>query len=207
MERMPLTRYESRSAGFARKTTLDEDRCEGELDLAVARAKGGDEQAIRYLYGRFADNVYGYAKGIVRDEDDAEDVTQQVFARLMIALPAYEQRSVPFSSWLLRITHNMAIDHCRRRRSTPVEEVHAVDKADPRDDRELSGSLRSALRELPEDQREVVVLRHIGGWSPGEIAEHLGRTEDAVHGLHHRGRRALKAALTSLEATPITAAA
>jgi RNA polymerase sigma-70 factor (ECF subfamily) len=205
---MLLTRYESRTAaGFARKAGLDEDQREGELDLAVARAKEGDEQALRYIYGRFADNVYGYARGIVRDEHDAEDVTQQVFARLITALGSYERRAVPFSSWILRITHNMAIDHCRRRRSTPVEEVHAVDEADPQDERNLSGALRAALDELPQDQREVVVLRHIGGWSPGEIAERLGRSEDAVHGLHHRGRRALKASLAKLEAAPVTAAA
>src|SRR5215212_2017156 len=94
-----LDRYSTLSEGrFHRKQKLDEDR-----------AKQGDSDAIRYLYLRFADNVYGYARSIVRDEHEAEDVTQQVFARLMGSIERYEQRSVPFSSWLLRITHNMAI--------------------------------------------------------------------------------------------------
>jgi len=59
-----------------------------------------------------------------------------------------------------------------------------------------------ALAGLPEDQREVLVLRHVLGLSPPEIAERLGKTESSIHGLHHRGRAALKAALIELEATP-----
>ncbi|MBA2506392.1 MAG: RNA polymerase sigma factor [Thermoleophilaceae bacterium] len=205
---MLLSRYDGQTQStFTRKTSMDEDRVAGELEHAINRAKAGDEQALRYLYGRFADNVYGYAKGIVRDEHDAEDITQQVFARLMTALGSYEQRAVPFTSWLLRITHNMSIDHCRRRRSTPCEEVFGEDETARHDDRELSDAIKTALSELPEDQREVVVLRHFAGWSPGEIATSIGRSEDAVHGLHHRGRRQLKASLKKLDAAPVVALA
>jgi RNA polymerase sigma-70 factor (ECF subfamily) len=56
-------------------------------------------------------------------------------------------------------------------------------------------------------QREIVVLRHLAGFSPGEIADRLGRSEDSIHGLHHRGRRALQSALTQAGATPTTVAA
>ena len=71
---------------------------------------------------------------------------------------------------------------------------------------ERSQCLRDALRRLPAEQREVLVLRHIAGLSPGEIAERLGKTEGSVHGLHHRGRGALQAALRELEAAPVIAA-
>ena len=71
----------------------------------------------------------------------------------------------------------------------------------------LRTALRDALAELPEVQREIVVLRHVAGLSPREIAERLGRSEDSIHGLHHRGRRALQAALTEAGATPMTLAA
>ena len=164
--------------------------------------KQGDQDALRYLYLRFADNVYGYARSMVRDQHEAEDVTQQVFTRLMSSIERYEQRSVPFSSWLLRITHNMSIDHIRRRRAVPCEDTFAVDEGHDKHGADLSLVIRDALAELPEDQREVVVLRHVAGWSPGEIAEHLGKSEDSVHGLHHRGRRQLKRELVEREAAP-----
>jgi RNA polymerase sigma-70 factor (ECF subfamily) len=191
---------------FTRKTKLDSDLRPGELEHAIARAKSGDDDAIRYLYLRFADNVYGYARSIVRDEHEAEDIAQQVFARLMTALASYERRSVPFSAWLLRITHNMAIDHMRRQRAVPVEETPVQGRTDE-GEHALSLALREALAELPDGQREVVVLRHVAGWSPAEIADRLDRTEDAVHGLHHRGRQTLKRALTRLDAAPTTVAA
>jgi RNA polymerase sigma-70 factor (ECF subfamily) len=199
-----LGRYSALSEGrFHRKQKLDQDRSPQELARVIARAKQGHDDAIRYLYLRFADNVYGYARSIVRDEHEAEDVTQQVFTRLMSSIARYEQRSVPFSSWLLRITHNMAIDHIRRRRAVPCEDTFAVDEGHEEQAASLSLTLRDALAELPVDQREVVVLRHVAGWTPGEIAEHLGKSEDSVHGLHHRGRRALKRELVMREAAPV----
>ena len=199
-----LDRYSHLNEGrFHRKQKLDEDRSPQELARVIVRAKQGDQDALRYLYLRFADNVYGYARSIVRDEHEAEDVTQQVFTRLMSSIARYEQRSVPFSSWLLRITHNMAIDHIRRRRAVPCEDTFATDEGHEERGADLSMILRDALAELPEEQREVVVLRHVAGWTPGEIAEHLGKSEDSIHGLHHRGRRALKQELVARDAAPV----
>jgi RNA polymerase sigma-70 factor (ECF subfamily) len=164
---------------------------------------------MRFLYLRYSDNIYGYARSIVHNDHDAEDVVQQVFTRVLTAIESYEQqRSVPFSAWLLRIAHNIAIDHVRRRRPTLDEARTPV--AEPRSQLEanhLRGMLCEALAELPEVQREIVVLRHLGGFSPGEIAQRLGRSEDSVHGLHHRGRRALQTALAHAGAAPSTMAA
>ena len=95
---------------------------------AVARAKDGDADALRFLYLRYADNVYGYVCSIVRDEHEAEDVTQHIFAKLLTALARYEPRVVPFSAWILRVAHNAAIDHVRARRPVPFEEVHSPDR-------------------------------------------------------------------------------
>lgn len=202
------SRYAGLDEGrFHRKGKLDRDLRPGELHRALDRAKLGDQAAMRYIYLRFAGNVYGYARSIVRDEHEAEDVTQQVFARLMTALPRYEQRAVPFSAWLLRITHNMAIDHMRRRVTHAEEPVTAGEPSDAGRSHELGLALRAALAELPEGQRQVVALRHITGASPGEIATALDRSEDSVHALHHRGRRALREALTRAGATPMTAMA
>lgn len=190
---------------FRTKRTLDEENRPGEVARAVARAKQGDRQAIRFLYLRYADNVFGYARSIVRNEHDAEDIVQQVFTRMLTAIQGYEERSVPFSAWLLRIAHNMSIDHLRRRSTVCEEpEVMAAPETPAVESHHLRQAIRDALAELPDPQREIVVLRHVAGLSPGEIALRLGRSEDSVHGLHHRGRRALQAALTAAGATPAT---
>jgi RNA polymerase sigma-70 factor (ECF subfamily) len=173
------------------------------VNQAIARAKEGDQEAIRFLYVQYADNVYGYVRSIVRDEYEAEDVTQHVFAKLMTVLPKYEQRSVPFAAWILRVARNVAVDHMRQRRAIPCEEVRELDqRKDQGEAQQTSLGLREALEALPDDQREVIVLRHLVGLSPGEIAGRLGKSEPSVHGLHHRGRRALRGALVDRDCAP-----
>jgi RNA polymerase sigma-70 factor (ECF subfamily) len=195
------------SGHFRRDTRLaDDEVTKRRVARAVTRAKQGDREALRYLYIRYADNVYGYVMSILRDEHEAEDVTQLVFAKLMTVLHKYEQREVPFTSWLMRLAHNAAYDHLRRRLPTPVDEVRSPDDrmdVGPSGDVQIVGQ---ALAALPEDQRTVVVLRHLVGLTPGEIADRLGRTENSVHGLHHRGRRALQQELRRLECGPVTVA-
>ena len=80
---------------------------------AVPAARDGDPDALRFLYLRYADNVYSYVCSIMRDEHEAEDVTQGIFARLPAALQRYRPQVVPFSSWIMRVAHNAAIDSVR----------------------------------------------------------------------------------------------
>jgi RNA polymerase sigma-70 factor, ECF subfamily len=205
MNAVPLPRQRV-TAGFYARTTQDESAGGARaVSLAVARAKDGDTEAIRYLYVRFSHNIYGYVRSIVRDDHDAEDVTQHVFAKLMTVLHKYDERGVPFFAWLLRLAHNAAIDHLRGRRATPAEEVFGADVRDDEDAMDRSQDLRDALKTLPDEQRNVVVLRHVVGLTPGEIASAMGRSESSIHGLHHRGRRALQSELTRRDAAPSTA--
>jgi RNA polymerase sigma-70 factor (ECF subfamily) len=188
---------------FRRRRTIEQSPRNEQLVLdAVARAKAGDQDALRFLYLRYSDNVYGYVCSIVRDEHDAEDVTQQVFAKLSSAIVRYEPRSVPFSAWILRVAHNASIDHVRSRRAIPVEDVRGTEVEADDVGRDLGAALRTALAALPPDQREVLVLRFIAGMSPGEIADRMGRSEDAIHGLQHRGRRTLRKELQRLGSAP-----
>jgi RNA polymerase sigma-70 factor, ECF subfamily len=129
-----------------------------------------------------------------------------VFAKLITAIVKYEPRGVPFVAWLLRMSHNVAVDAVRARRTTPAAQIFGPDDAVCEDAPERARSLHAALAALPEDQRQVVVLRHVLGLSPVEIAQQLGRTSSSVYGLHHRGRRALCAGLERLDSTPRTAA-
>lgn len=174
---------------------------------AVTRAKAGDNGAVHFLYVRFADDVYGYISSIVQDSHEAEDITQNVFAKLPRAIQKYEPRQVPFTAWILRVARNAALDHLRSRRQIPVEEVRIDDDHHEDVAFDRSQALRDALWRLPMEQREVLVLRHLVGLSPLEIADRLGKTEGSVHGLHHRGRAALQLALRDLEAAPVVASA
>jgi RNA polymerase sigma-70 factor (ECF subfamily) len=174
---------------------------------AVARAKEGDMSALHFLYVRFADDVCTYVRSIVRDPHAAEDITQVVFAKLMKAIHKYERRDVPFAAWIIRVARNVALDHIRASRQIPLAEVRTSDEGGEQIGFERALSLREALERLPAEQREVLVLRHVAGLSPGEIAERLGKTEASIHGLHHRSRGALRAALRELDAAPVTATA
>jgi RNA polymerase sigma-70 factor (ECF subfamily) len=192
------------SCGFrASAATEDNDR-DPEIPAAVRRAQSGDKDAMRFLYLRYKNNVYGYVLSIVRDEHDAEDVTQHVFLKLMSVIDRYEPQRVPFTAWVIRVARNVAVDHQRQRRPSPCEQV--FDPAVPMDDdsQELRWDLTDALETLPGDQRSVVVLRHVVGMSPGEIASKMGRSEASVHGLHHRARRALRRELAAANCAPTT---
>jgi RNA polymerase sigma-70 factor (ECF subfamily) len=192
---------------FRRKRTLDESATRrAHVVSAVARAKAGDRDALRFLYSTYSGNVYGYVCSLVRDEHEAEDVTQGVFLKLITVIENYEQRAMPFSAWIIRVAHNAAIDSLRARRTLPCEEVRGADEAWDEAGLDRGRSLRDALRELPDDQRRVLVLRHVVGLSPGEIANDLGKSENAIHGLHHRGRRTLQRSLSALDAAPATLA-
>jgi RNA polymerase sigma-70 factor, ECF subfamily len=190
--------------GFRSEATLDESpETLRKVRMAVARAKEGDHDAIRFLYVSYSNNVYGYVRSIVHDDHEAEDVTQHVFAKLMTKIGRYDDRGVPFFAWLLRLARNVAIDHLRSNRLTPTETVLDPD-ASSVSDLNRPVTVRGALATLPDEQRQVVFLRHVIGLKPGEIADRMGRSEGSIHGLHHRGRRALQREFERLESTPTT---
>jgi RNA polymerase sigma-70 factor, ECF subfamily len=174
---------------------------------AIAAAKAGEWDALSYLYSRYSDDVCRFVQSIVRDHHQAEDITQDVFAKLMRAIQKYEEREVPFAAWIMRVARNAALDHVRSRRQIPVDEVWVSENGEEQTSLDCTRALKEALAELPQSQREVLVLRHIGGLSPNEIAERLGKSEASIQGLHHRGRAALKVSLRELGVAPVTASA
>jgi RNA polymerase sigma-70 factor (ECF subfamily) len=172
------------------------------VQQAVRRAKEGDRDALHFLYVRYAADLNRYVNSFVGDSHEAEDIVQNVFAKLITSIDRYEARDVPFTAWLLRVARNAALDHMRARRAVPMAEVRVTDTGRAQMSLERGRDLRNALEELPDDQREVLVLRHVVGLSPVEIADTLGKSESSVHGLHHRGRRTLQSSLRRLGAAP-----
>lgn len=197
-----------RPTNGVRRLTLgnrDGDADSQMVQQAVAHAKAGDPEGLHFLYLRYAPDVQRYVNSVVHDLHEAEDITQNVFAKLIKTIGKYEQRDVPFTAWILRVARNAALDHMRSRRAIPSEDVRIADNGRTQIGIDRSQALREALAALPEDQREVLVMRHIVGLSPVEIATALGKTESSVHGLHHRGRRALQTSLSELGAAPVVA--
>lgn len=192
------------TVGFRSRPSLRESqKTRDKTRLAVARAKEGDQEALCYLYRNYSPNIYGYVRSIVRDDHEAEDVTQHVFAKLITRLVKYEDRGGPFSPWLLCFARHVAIDHLRANRPTPTEEV-----IDPSSgfsiDLDQAQTIWTAFAMLPEEQRTVVFLRLVVGLTAGEIAERIGRTESSVNAHLHRGRHALREELRRRDSTPLT---
>lgn len=177
-----------------------------ELQALIRRAAEGDSDALKFLYARYSSRVYGYLLPLIRDEHETEDVMQLVFLRLLSKIHLYRQGEAPFHAWLLKVARNVALDHLRQRRAYPCENVFDPNAAADDSFPQHSRSLRDAFSALPDDQRSVVVLRHVLGLSPTEIATRLGRTESSIHGLHNRARTTLRAKLTDLDCTPSVAA-
>jgi RNA polymerase sigma-70 factor, ECF subfamily len=189
---MPMTRC-------APVEPVDERR----IRRLVTAAQAGDREAMHGLYVSFAPGLRAYLARIV-GRHDAEDVTQQVFAKLMGELPNYRAGEAPFSAWLMRVARNLAVDHLRRSRLVPCAEIRGRETLADDSGRECTASLREALSGLPPAQREVLLLHHLVGLSAGEIADSLGRSVHSVHCLHNRGRSAARTALDRLGAGPAT---
>jgi RNA polymerase sigma-70 factor, ECF subfamily len=179
------------------------------VSRAIRRAQEGDREAIGFLYARYADSVYGYVRSIVRNHHEAEDITQQVFVKLIKVIVKYEEQDVPFFAWIVRVARNAAFDHMRYDRLVPVEEVRDVDTRIHADPAALARkeALRDVLEDLPKAQLEVLMLRHLAGLSPSEIADMTGKSEGSIHGLHHRGRRTVAAELRARGMAPSTSPA
>lgn len=173
-----------------------------DVDL-VERAQGGDVTAVGELYDRHHTRIFRYLWSRLRDPHLAEDLTGEVFARMVRDMPRYRPTGVPFQSWLYRIAHNLAVDHQRassRREFVPLYYAEGLE-AKGRDlasevERKLTAErVVVALGALDPIQQEVVVLRFLVGLSLREVAATLDKSVAAVKSQQHRGLVALRTAL------------
>ncbi len=162
----------------------------------------GEAGAARILTARLLPRVLNHAARVLGNRTDAEDVAQEAMLRLWRAAGDWQAGGARVSTWLYRVTANLAIDRLRRAgRAVGLDDTDepADEDALAADDRliraDRMAALDAALARLPERQRQAVVLRHIEGVSNPEIAEVLEISVEAVESLTARGKRALAAAL------------
>src|SRR5918911_1013640 len=170
----------------------------------VERGQAGDREALEELYLHHFDRIYSYLHMSVGNRHDAEDLTMKTFLRMLESINRFRWQSVPFSAWLFRIAHNLAMDHFRAaRRWQPEEEV-----PEPEDRQEASAedaamesigqaSMLELIDSLSPDQRDVLTLKFVFNFSNGETASILGKTEGAVKSLQHRALASLQKQLTA----------
>jgi RNA polymerase sigma-70 factor, ECF subfamily len=181
---------------FARPA--QEGRNTGLVERAVARATQGHSDAFHFLYVRFVDEVRALVHGRVSDAD-VETVTRAVFTELLSDIQHYDPVETPFAVWIRRLAEKVVNSNGLADRQS-VADRHALAGAGDDGEDGRSPPLHEALIRLPDDQRQVLVLRHLAGLSKREIAERLGNSEASVDELHANGSRALhEAAAVSLE--------
>ena len=173
-------------------------RGEPDPDMPDVLAAQRDRAAFGALYRRYVGRVYGYCFYLLGDHHDAEDATERTFVAALAAIDRYRDEGATFRAWLFRIAHNQLANALRTRRRQPAASLDSVPEpfthADPAglvSRAEEARGLRRALDLLPDDRRQVVVLRFVDGLSAREIGAVLGRTEGAVRVLQHRALREL----------------
>ena len=161
--------------------------------VLVERAQRGDRNALEELYLIHFDRIYSYLHMSVGNRHDAEDLTTQTFLKMLESIGKFRFQAAPFSAWLFRIAHNLAMDHFRAaRRWQPEEEVpEPAGEEEPSAEAQALQSIgRQSMLELIEDlspeQQQVLTLKFVFNFPNAEVATILGKTEGAVKSLQHR---------------------
>lgn len=169
-------------------------------DLPAVRAAQADAKAFAVLYRRYLDRIYSYAYYQLGDHHDAEDATARTFLAGLRGIGSFSDEGASFRAWLFRIARNTVANAHRtraRRRTEPMESVVSDPPALDADPAGLSlraedaRRVRAALARLPDERRQVILLRFADGLSAREIGQVLDRSEGAARVLLHRALRDL----------------
>ena len=173
---------------------------DGSDDALLLLFARGDGDAARVLTGRLLPRVYHQARRMLGDQSEAEDVAQEAMMRLWRIAPDWQQGGAKVTTWLYRVTANLCTDRLRSRRGSALDDIDEPSDPAPGMEQRLQSraradALQQALDDLPDRQRQAVVLRHLEGLGNPEIAEIMEISTEAVESLTARGKRALAAAL------------
>ena len=174
-----------------------------ETEELVREAQGGNLGAFARLYDLYFERIYRYIMARVGNPPEAEDLTQEVFLRAMRSLNSFRFRGPPFAAWLFRIAHNLVVDRIRRSKvggeAIPLESIAALPTGTNVEEEALRTldheELRRSLEKITDLQRQVILLRFMGGLSLAETAAVMKRNENAIKALQHSGIQALRRVL------------
>jgi RNA polymerase sigma-70 factor, ECF subfamily len=174
--------------------------------LLVERAQQGSRDALEELYLIHFDRIYSYLHMSVGNRHDAEDLTTQTFLKMLESIGKFKFQAAPFSAWLFRIAHNLAMDHFRAaRRWQPEEEVPEPpgDEEPSAEAQALQSIGRQSMLELIEglspEQQQVLTLKFVFNFPNAEVATILEKTEGAIKSLQHRALVSLQKQITKPE--------
>jgi len=169
----------------------------------IEQAQAGDQEAMTILYETFQPQIFRYLYYRTSDYHLAQDLTAEVFVRLLRHLPTYQHRHGLFRAWLFEIARNLVIDHYRRMHRHSYTDL-SDDMVDQRPtpehttERRLNHEvLRQALRRLTQDQCDVIALRFLADMPIAEVAQVLNKSESAIKNLQLRGLAALQQILST----------
>lgn len=170
-------------------------------EALLAFYAAGDALAARELARRFLPRTLAYARRMLGDAAEAEDVAQEAMLRLWRMAPGWRSGEAQVSTWLWRVVANLCTDRLRRRRGVGLDTVPDPEDPSPTALQGLvaanrAAALETALALLPDRQRQAVVLRHLEDLPNPEIADIMGISVEAVESLTARGKRALAARLS-----------
>ena len=167
--------------------------------LLIDQAKS-DPGAFGLLYENYLQKIYNYVYYRTGNHHDAEDLTAKTFQRAMKHISRYEQRGVPFSAWLYRIAHNVVANWHRdqsRRKVVALDELVLYQRwqQSPEglvEENEEKRELLKAIRRLPADRQQLLILKFVEGMSNEATGQIMGRSEGAIKSLYHRTLLALR---------------
>jgi len=169
----------------------------------IRAAQQGNQQAFGELYNAYVHDIYRYILYRVGSPETAQDLTAEVFLRVVESLNKYQDRQIPLLAWLYRIAHARVVDHYRRtRRSGEHSDLESVDLVADEDlDDDLMSNfrqkkIREAILKLPPDQQQVILLRFIESYDIKQTAEVLGKTIGAVKMIQRRALQAMNLELS-----------
>ncbi len=173
-------------------------------DAQLVRWARDDSEAFGELYRRYVRKIYSYIYYRTNNHHDAEDLTARVFYRAYGHIDSYTDRGIPFSAWLYRIAHNLVANWHRdrgRRQIISLDDyfgsgLHEEGPDDQFETDEEKEALLKALRTLPEERQQLIILKYVERLSNAEIGQIMDRTEGAVKSLYHRTLLALRKELS-----------
>jgi RNA polymerase sigma-70 factor (ECF subfamily) len=173
---------------------------DGLAEHLVRRAHAGDEFAFAELYVHYFRRVHRYLSIALKNPEDAQEATQDVFVKVFRGLHRYEQRTEPFANWLFRVVRNHALDFQKREWRTEAVDPHELARRDRGEQRApRDPGIGSLIDKLPDAQRRVLVLRYVYDFTIADIANALGKSADSIRHVHMRALRAVGTRLPEAE--------